>query len=143
MPQLADITILNSPIGGKLPPCLGNLTTLAHLELVDNKNLTGPIPPSLFQIGALIHVELVDSNFTGVIPNTFWQSKSIINAYFDRTNLLPSLPATAALDNLAKFTCVRCGMVGTIPTWLVNNTLRQYINLQGNQVRQKITSRIK
>jgi hypothetical protein len=63
-PELVDLS--HNSYSGSLPSCL-NLQGVEHLLLQGNK-LTGPIPNSVFNSSSLLTLDLRDNNFFGNIP---------------------------------------------------------------------------
>lgn len=57
-------------LGGVIPPALGSLTNLKHLNL-SNQNLSGSIPPGLGNLTALEYLNLAGNILIGSIPATF------------------------------------------------------------------------
>ena len=63
---------LQNTITGLIPPEIGNLINLTHLEL-DHNFLSGPIPPEIGNLINLVQLELDHNNLTGSIPREIGQ----------------------------------------------------------------------
>ena len=66
-PRVRELGLRNRGLRGPIPPALGQLTALMHLDLSGNF-LTGPIPAELGQLPDLIEVSLAGNQFTGCVP---------------------------------------------------------------------------
>ncbi|KAG0557806.1 hypothetical protein KC19_11G158400 [Ceratodon purpureus] len=65
---IIGLTLNNASIHGKLPPEIGNISTLATLELTGNPDLTGPLPQEI-QYPYLYILDLHDNGFNGTLPD--------------------------------------------------------------------------
>ncbi|KAG0557513.1 hypothetical protein KC19_11G136600 [Ceratodon purpureus] len=65
---IIGLTLNNASIHGVLPPEIGNITTLATLELTGNPNLTGPLPYEI-NYPYLYTLDLHDNGFNGTLPD--------------------------------------------------------------------------
>lgn len=57
-----------NPIG--IPASLGNIQTLQHLDLSQNK-LSGPVPDQLAYLNRLLYLDLSNNKLTGPMPTSF------------------------------------------------------------------------
>ena len=55
-------------LSGPIPPELGNLRRLTHLD-ISNSLVSGPIPPELGNLTNLVHLSLVQNPLSGSIPS--------------------------------------------------------------------------
>ncbi|CAI0546248.1 unnamed protein product [Linum tenue] len=64
---VSGLNLSDSSLTGSIPPALGRLQNLLHLDLSSNA-LTGPIPTTLANLSVLIILDLSYNNLTGSIP---------------------------------------------------------------------------
>ena len=68
--RVVQITLFRNQLSGPIPPELGRLANLTHLDLSFNR-LTGPIPPELGGLVNLTSLGLGDNLLTGSFPLSF------------------------------------------------------------------------
>lgn len=108
------LTLDEQNLTGSIPPSIGNMQNLTHLNFYKN-NLTGPIPPELGNLPNLLHLELNSNQFTGTIP-------------VELANL-PVIRRIALNNNQ---------LTGTIPPELGNLTTLYHIFMGSNQLTGEI-----
>ena len=109
--RVYSLDLFRNRLSGSIPPELGNLSSLTHLNFLHN-NLSGPIPPELGNLSNLRILWLQENQLSGPIP--------------------------ASLGNLAKLTSLNLGwnqlLTGPIPPELGNLTNLEYLGLDWNQL---------
>ena len=87
-PELGDLTALehlqffNNNLAGSIPPELGRLTRLRSLDFSSN-DLSGPIPPELGNLGNLERLSLRRNDLSGPIPESFLRIDGLERFYFE------------------------------------------------------------
>ena len=66
--RVAGLALDGKGLTGRIPPELGRLDGLVHLNLAVNR-LTGPVPPELGRLIALRHLSLDRNALTGAVPS--------------------------------------------------------------------------
>lgn len=108
-------------LAGSIPPEIGNLTHLTHLDLELNR-LTGPIPAELGSLSSLEDLYLDNNNLTGPIPTELGNLARLqrVNLSFNRL----TGPIPAELGNLGFLESLELGprnyLTGPIPPELGN-----------------------
>ncbi|KAH9321786.1 hypothetical protein KI387_016425, partial [Taxus chinensis] len=64
-PRLTSFSLHDSSVKGSMPPCIGNLSALQHLDLQNNLLLTGEIPTSFRLLRHLYNLDLSFNNLHG------------------------------------------------------------------------------
>ena len=72
------ISLGSNNLSGVLPPELGELSNLTHLDLSDNK-LDGLVPPELGRLSNLVELYLGSNRLTGEIPRTLTELYHLYN----------------------------------------------------------------
>ena len=104
-----------SEYNGRLPPALGLLTRLAHLELSGN-HLIGTIPGFL-QLTALTRLSLGDNSMTGTIPTELSQLLFLERLSLHQNNLFGRIPSTiGSLTALHEIELNNNILTGPVPT---------------------------
>jgi Leucine-rich repeat (LRR) protein len=112
MKELSIFNCKNCKLSGELPPEMGSLANIAHINLEANE-LTGELPSTLEQC-AFKSIDLSDNQFTGEIPD----------------GLLNGSASTLEICDLGgnQFS-------GMLPSSLVKCTALQTLDLAKNEVR--------
>ncbi|GAB4847325.1 hypothetical protein Ancab_026374 [Ancistrocladus abbreviatus] len=155
--SLTSLSLYNCSLLGTLPTEIVNLLYLRALNLGENKylfanftqsnwsspleelsfkscNFTGRLPHSIGQSKSMRILDLDGNNFYGLIPLWIWNTTEVIDLrhnYF--TGELPSSVNQSMLSNF-KFLHLSDNMLnGSIPSWLFALPSMVYLNLGGNQ----------
>ncbi|KAI3710106.1 hypothetical protein L2E82_39880 [Cichorium intybus] len=114
--KLVDISILGNRITGKIPPELGNITTLIKLDLEANR-LSGTVPPELGKLYNLNSLILSSNQFTGTLPTALGQLGNLTNFRVDECNFSGPIPDFIQnWRNLTRLEIVASGLTGPIPS---------------------------
>ena len=135
------LTLTENGLTGTIPPEIGKLSNLTHLELWTN-NLSGPIPPALGilsslrvlgldfneltsippELGNLTHLEhlsLQVNDLTGSIPPELGNLSNLIGLSLASNDLTGSIPPELGnLSNLTSLSLEANDLTGSIPPWL-------------------------
>ncbi|XP_043814035.1 receptor-like protein EIX2 [Manihot esculenta] len=102
---------------GKLPPSIGNVTSLTHLAL-PGSSIEGNIPNSIFKLCSLEHLDLSYNNLTGSLPEHLEGTKSCLYE--------------SPLPHLQNLLLIRTRLVGILPNWLGQLQNLVQLNLDSN-----------
>jgi Leucine-rich repeat (LRR) protein len=135
-----SLKLSTNRLNGKIPPSLGNLTTLRFLGLSQNR-LIDTIPNDL---GSLTNVEfflLNDNQLTGRIPTTFKNLTNLQFLYLSSNQLTGNIPDS--LEKLSRLVVIHLAdnrLSGSIPAHLGNGNLWNLTELwlQNNQLSGRI-----
>ncbi len=121
----ADQWISNN-VSGPIPPELGSLTRLEHLQFFDNK-LTGAIPPELGNLANLTTLDFASNDVSGSIPPEIASLAKLTSLNLGGNSLSGSIPPElGGLANLTLLWLWSNNLTGPIPAelgGLVNLTL--------------------
>ena len=124
---VTGLTLSQNELHGLVPPDIGLLTDLTHVDLSSN-HLCGPLPASIGQWQSLEHLILsVDAgrnhcSLNGTIPSTIGNWKGPISVDLSGNDFSGTLPSSLANWNatrLQKFMLHTNRIEGTIPSYLV------------------------
>ena len=127
----ADQWISNN-VSGPIPPELGSLTRLEHLQFFDNK-LTGAIPPELGNLANLTTLDFASNDVSGSIPPEIASLAKLTSLNLGGNSLSGSIPAElGGLVNLTSLSLWENELTGPIPVELGGLVNLTDLNLSGN-----------
>ena len=125
---------------GPIPPAIGSLGNLGHLDLGHN-DLTGPIPAELGSLPSLTWLGLGGNQLTGPIPSELGNLASLMSLYLWGNDLTGPIPTElGSLGNLANLDLAHNDLTGPIPAELGNLASLTWLGLGGNQLTGAIPS---
>ena len=129
------LSLRHKKIEGKLPECIGSLTSLKYLDAYDN-NITGPLPDSISNCNELIYLELGNNPLTGaVIPESWGKLEKLEELYISGTNLSGNIPKTiGGMRNLKHLELEFNQITGTIPESFGNLSELEVLKIGDNQL---------
>ncbi|XP_015962341.1 receptor-like protein 6 [Arachis duranensis] len=146
--SLANLTSLNfarnQNLQGTLPESIGNLTNLAYMALGDN-SFHGEIPQSLFRLENLEFLSLPYNLFEGQLALDMFLKLKMLN-FLDLSENKLSLFTQNRTVNVTILPPIQrlelswCNLNGEIPTWIMNLSTLNILNLQHNNLRGEIPS---
>jgi len=103
---LVQLVVKNNKIGGSIPDCIGNMSTLATIDFESLPNLVGDMPHELELLTGLGVIKFISLDITGTIPTAIWTFTKLYILYLDDMqnlshSVLPSdtfLPSLETLD---------------------------------------------
>ena len=164
--RVTELSLSFNELAGRIPPELGNLTTLKELSL-HNNNLTGTIPleitnlhnlhelilnrnqlsgeisPQLALLNNLKVLHLGDNQLTGTIPPGFGNFEQLEKLTLGRNNLTGTIPPELSeLSNLVALWLYGNELTGTIPPELGNLNNTVLLDFTDNQLTGAIPSEL-
>jgi len=130
--SLLSLYLYNTQIQGKFPTHILHLPNLQEIDLSLNENLRGELPNSNWTT-PLTFLYLSRTNFSGYIPDSIGQLKSLNELYLSGCNFDGFLPPS--LFNLTQLTLLYLSyneLVGPIPTQITEFSKLSILDLSGN-----------
>ncbi|ORY37099.1 L domain-like protein [Rhizoclosmatium globosum] len=122
-----------------IPPLIGLMQTLSHLDLTDS-NLIGSIPEPLYTLINLKFLSLAVNKLSGTISPDIGNLKNLTHLYLETNNFSGTIPTT--IGNLHKLEYLYLHsspqLTGPIPEALSNCTLLQRLTLRDNALTGQI-----
>ncbi|KEH19358.1 LRR receptor-like kinase family protein [Medicago truncatula] len=135
--NLSKLTHLNLSVNflkGQLPPSLGNLSKLTHLVIYGN-SLVGKIPPSIGNLRSLESLEISNNNIQGFLPFELGLLKNLTTLDLSHNRLNGNLPIS--LKNLTQLIYLNCSynfFTGFLPYNFDQLTKLQVLLLSRNSI---------
>ena len=130
--RVVFLGLFNNNLTGRIPPQLGELAALNHLNLQHN-NFGGSIPPELGELDALETLSLRNNNLTGSIPAELGKLTRL--HHLELTGSALSGPIPSELGNLANLESLvlrNNGLSGPIPAELASLPSLTWLDLSEN-----------
>lgn len=135
--NLSSLTYLNiygNQLSGNIPPELGNLSRLTYLNVYDNQ-LSGNIPPELGSLSRLTHLYLGNNQLSGSIPSELGNLLNLEVLSLDENYLTGTIPPELGnLVNLTHLYLWNNQLTGSIPSTFSNLTNLEVLSLGDNQL---------
>ncbi|KAL8499141.1 hypothetical protein ACS0TY_022207 [Phlomoides rotata] len=139
--SLKLLTIGVNPLGGVLPPSIGNLSSSLQTFRAPYCNFKGTIPKDIGNLTNLVRLELHHNDFSGSIPPTFTHLPTLQGLYLNNNNLKGLvLEDLCDLHNLVELNLRFNQLSGPIPTCLGNVSSLRKIFLNSNMLTSTIPS---
>lgn len=131
--KVISLTIPNNKLSGVLPPVIGKLLALRHVNLRDNK-FTGSVPVELFDARGLQSLVLSGNSFSGPVPPEIGNLVSLQTLDLSENLFNGSIPSSVLqCKRLRKLTLGKNSFSGSIPHGLGTNLNHiQRLNLSFN-----------
>ncbi|KAL8499031.1 hypothetical protein ACS0TY_022116 [Phlomoides rotata] len=139
--SLKLFTIGGNPLGGVLPPSIGNLSSSLQTFVAPYCNFKVTIPNDIGNLTNLVSLRLDQNDLSGIIPPTFTHLHTLQGLYLNNNNLEGLVPEDLCdLHNLVELN-LRCNQLsGPIPTCLGNVSSLRNIFLNSNMLTSTIPS---
>lgn len=133
--NIVQITLVDYQLSGFLSPDISQLTLLENLTITDNVELVGTIPPSIGQLSQLRHLNFGGNQFTGHIPPEIGQLAKLQYLELYSLPLTGSIPPEIGrLTQLQFLALGQSFLSGTIPSEIGKLTLLQDLYIQYSMV---------
>ena len=117
-----------------IPPEIGSLTNLIHLQLI-NENLYGEIPPEIGNLSNLKVLQLNSNNLTGNIPSEIGNLTNLTRLTLAFNQLTGEIPSEIGnLTNLTSLTLFSNQLTGEIPSEIGNLVNLDLFRITFNQL---------
>ncbi|XP_031386167.1 probable leucine-rich repeat receptor-like protein kinase At1g35710 [Punica granatum] len=141
-PDMTTLVLANISLSGTIPPSIGNLSKLNHLDLPQN-HLSGSIPDSLGRLGNLTNLSLNENNLSGQIPSAICNLSKLSVLYLNKNQLTDSLPREIGkLESLTDLRLIENELSGHIPSTIGDLSKLSFLYLHKNQLTGSIPSEI-
>ena len=132
--SLRELNLRRNDLTGPIPPELGNLTSLEELHL-DGNDLTGPIPPELGNLTRLRDLHLGPNDLTGPIPPELGNLTDLEQLFLYFNDLAGAIPSELSrLTRLSELFLASNDLTGPIPPELGNLTRLDKLYLYSNDL---------
>ncbi|KAL8499046.1 hypothetical protein ACS0TY_022128 [Phlomoides rotata] len=139
--SLKVLTIGGNPLGGVLPPSIGNLSSSLQTFDAPYCNFKGTIPNDIGNLTNLVRLDLQQNDLSGIIPPTFTHLHTLQGLYLNNNNMEGLvLENLCDLHNLVELDLRFNRLSGPIPTCLGNVSSLRNIFLNSNMLTSTIPS---
>lgn len=132
-PNLKKRILFQNGLYGNIPEGIGDLTSLAWLQISSNRYLTGTIPRGIVRLKQLTELKLVGLGLGATLPEDIGNLTSLERPFLYSINLTGSIPLT--IGKLKKFRLLNLrnnSLTGRIPLEIGNMTELQLMDLTQN-----------
>ncbi|XP_030528556.1 receptor protein-tyrosine kinase CEPR1 [Rhodamnia argentea] len=136
--KLKSMILMTCMVEGRIPPSIGNMTSLFDLELGGNY-LQGEIPTELSLLKNLTHLELYYNQFAGGIPEELGNLTELIDLDMSVNLLSGKIPESICrLPHLKVLQVYNNSLSGELPRVIGNSTTLTILSIYGNQLTGEI-----
>ncbi|XP_017978270.1 PREDICTED: receptor-like protein 12 [Theobroma cacao] len=132
--RVITLDLTNMSLIGTIPPHLGNLSFLSHLNIRFN-HFHGSLPMELANLSSLEYINFGHNNFSGEIPlwfDSFTQLQRLLLYNNCFSDVIPS--SLGSLSNLEELILSYNDLKGQIPTAIGNLSNLKWLYLDNNQL---------
>ncbi|NQU80596.1 MAG: immunoglobulin domain-containing protein, partial [Bacteroidetes bacterium] len=130
--RVTEIDLNSNNLVGTIPPEIGNLTNLTHLNFADNQ-LSGTIPVEIGNLTGLISLELRNNTISGSIPAEISNLINLGVLWLQCNQLSGAVPVEIwNLSNIGNLQLFHNQLSGTIPPEIGTMSNLVFLNLQNN-----------
>ena len=128
------LSLPGDQLSGTVPPQLGDLAYLEHLDLHENQ-LSGPIPPQLGNLSRLEVLDLHENQLSGPVPAQLANLSRLHRLLLHENQLSgPIPPQLGDLTALEYLYLHQNQLSGPVPAQLANLANLEFLQLHGNQL---------
>ena len=131
--KLQTLWLFQNNISGEIPNCVGQ-NPLVDFEL-SNNFFTGPIPSSLGECKSIIYILLDDNKLTGTIPESLGRLDKLQTIRLSNNAITGPIPDSfGSLRSLVNLELSGCRLTGSIPSSFGSLLKLEVLNLCQNQL---------
>eukprot|EP00253_Pinus_taeda_P016718 PITA_16718 len=136
---LRKLTLDQNYFSGRLPSSVGHLSRKIDFVSLESNRLVGKIPPQIGNLTSLTTLSLAGNSFTGPIPVTLKNLQILERLYLGNNNLQGNIPMEIGqLKKLGLLSLNNNNLIGRIPDSIANLTQLKYLYLFMNRLSGKI-----
>ena len=140
--NLQHLDLSSNRLSGEIPPELGNLADLGHLDLNGNE-LSGEIPPELGSLTNLYYLSLSHNRLSSGISAELGSLANLQRLFLTGNQLSGGIPSElGSIANLDVLALSLNQLSGEIPSELGNLANLDWLNLSDNQLSGEIPSEL-
>ncbi|KAL8512489.1 hypothetical protein ACS0TY_018820 [Phlomoides rotata] len=138
---LTTLAISDNPVGGVLPPSIGNISSYLQSFSAPYCNFEGTIPDEIGNLSNLVRLELQLNELSGIIPPTFRHLHKLQGLHLSNNNLEGLVPEDLCdLQYMVELDLRGNRLSGPIPRCLGNVSSLRLIFLNSNMLTSTIPS---
>ncbi|KAK9215047.1 hypothetical protein WN944_007050 [Citrus x changshan-huyou] len=139
--NLKYLALYSNPLGGILPPLIGNFSTSLQQLFVYDCKLKGNIPQEIGNLGGLIELSLFHNDLNGTIPTTVGRLQQLQGVFLYGNDLQGSIPdCFCQIKALNTLWFNENKLCGPIPQCLVALISLRDLNLGSNELTSSVPS---
>ena len=140
--RVMALRLISKQLNGKMPPELGDLSSLQGLDLYNN-DLSGEIPAELGNLSNLQGLTLSYNLLTGAIPAELGGLTNLRELFLIGNQLSGKIPAEVGdLSSLRELSFAKNRLTGEIPSELGSLSGLEWLVLSGNELTGEIPSEL-
>jgi hypothetical protein len=133
---------MENNLTGKIPPEIGNLTSIKRITL-DGNNLTGKIPSEIGNLTNINYLKLSGNKLSGEIPVEIGNLENLRMFHAHHNNLSGKIPKELFNCNkLYSLNVAVNNLTDSIPSEIGNLTLLDYLDLSSNDLKGEVPPEI-
>uniref|UniRef100_K3XTC7 non-specific serine/threonine protein kinase n=1 Tax=Setaria italica TaxID=4555 RepID=K3XTC7_SETIT len=137
--RLNTIHISGNKFTGRLPPYMGNLSTMLEIFAAGNDMITGSIPSTVANLSNLLILSLRGNNLSGKIPTTIGAMDNLQGLYLSYNSLSGNIPEEiSGLTKLVELYLGANKLTDPIPSSSGNLSQLQFMALSQNSLSSTI-----
>ncbi|XP_023914866.2 MDIS1-interacting receptor like kinase 2-like [Quercus suber] len=141
-PNLGNLSLAGTGLGGCIPQEIGALSKLKHLNLSRN-SLTGELPLSLATLTQLEMLDISSNKLSGLIPQEFGNLNNLLGLHLNSNNHNGTIPSNIGkLKKLVSLDLAYNKLTGLIPYTLGYLTSLTHLSLGSNHINGSIPPQI-
>uniref|UniRef100_A0A7N2LD90 non-specific serine/threonine protein kinase n=1 Tax=Quercus lobata TaxID=97700 RepID=A0A7N2LD90_QUELO len=141
--NLRDLEINTNNFGGKLPKCIGNISSTLTFLYLNNNKISGNIPNVIGNLINLEDIEMWNNAFSGNIPSILGNLQKLQYLDLSQNNFIGNIPSSLGnLTNLLELYLGDNNLQGSIPSSLSQCQKLTTFHLPRNNLSDIISSQV-